>query len=156
MLARTHSTNRVRPIAPEIRATSRPRSRIANVGMPRMSNFAAIACDLVGVQLHESQLRLELARGALEHRRHSAARAAPRRPEVHDDREIAARDVALEVGFRKLDGVPLEERPAARAALGRVAEPVRGHPVGRMAVRARDVQGPARRFDVHPVLRKRA
>ena len=51
---------------------------------------------LVGVELADLQLRASLIGDAIEHRRHRAAGAAPRRPEVHEHRQAAACGVRLE------------------------------------------------------------
>jgi hypothetical protein len=95
----------VRPIAPEIRATSRPCSRIANVGMLRMSNFAA-TLRLIGVQLHESHsaARPRAARsntGAIAHGRTTA-------PEIHDDRQIRCATWRSKSASASSTGCPLK------------------------------------------------
>jgi hypothetical protein len=67
-------------------------------------------------------------------RRHHPARAAPRRPEIHDDRNVALADVSVEIRVGELDRVAGEERLLAAAAftLGRAfgEHPVYGGAVG--------------------------
>jgi len=51
-----------------------------------------LACGsrfLVGIELEQSNLRFQLLRRLVEHRRHDAARSTPWRPNIHQNREIA-------------------------------------------------------------------
>src|SRR5580700_5907952 len=52
---------------------------------------------LVDIDFGETDARLEFLCGALEDRRHRAARTAPRRPEIDDHRHVVALDVLVEV-----------------------------------------------------------
>jgi hypothetical protein len=100
----------------------------------------AHALCLVRIHLDELHARLEFRCGLLEGRRHHPARAAPGRPEVHQHGQLAARDVALELGGIEIGGMAGEEGLVAAAAIRRIRE-VRGlDPVGGVAVRTDDVQ----------------
>src|SRR5438067_13242306 len=65
---------------------------------------------LVDVQLHERDRRLLLLE-LLQDRRDRAAGAAPRSPEVDDDRSVGAENVLLEVRIRDLAHARIVARP---------------------------------------------
>src|SRR5689334_5658036 len=70
----------------------------------------------IGVELEQPDLRLELLRRALEHGGHRAARTAPWRPYVDQQRNVAVGDVTRESLLVDFDGVAGEDRLMARAA----------------------------------------
>jgi hypothetical protein len=83
--------------------------------------------------------------GALEFGCHRAARAAPGRPEIDDQRHVALGEVAFEPGGVERHRVAVEQRlmalPAASAASIMVGEPLARHPVDRVAMRTDDGTG---------------
>ncbi len=86
----------------------------------------------VGLQLGGS---LHVARG------HLPARAAPRRPKVHQQRDLVALQVLVKRGLSQVDRLASEQRLLALPAVGRAGKLVRTHPVGGVAMGADDVQG---------------
>ena len=70
-------------------------------------------------------------RRLLELRRHRAARAAPRGPEVDDDRQLVARDEAFEARIVDRDRLAVEQGGAALAAHRLVARSAGVEPVAR-------------------------
>ena len=95
---------------------------------------------VLGVDLDHPHPRLQLGGGLLEGRGHHAARAAPRRPEVHQHRDLAAADVAVKGGFVQRDRRAGEQRPVAAAAVGLAGQVVGVDAVGGVAVWTNDVQ----------------
>jgi len=95
---------------------------------------------VLGVDLGHPHPRLQLGGGLLEGRGHHAARAAPRRPEVHQHRDLAAADVAVKGGFVQRDRRAGEQRPVAAAAVGLIRQVVGVDAVGGVAVWTDDVQ----------------
>ena len=83
---------------------------------------------------------LQAGRGLFEGRRHHAAGAAPGGPEVHQHRDLAAADMAVEARFVQRDRRAGEQRPVAAAAVGLAGEVVGVDAVGGVAVRTDDVQ----------------
>ena len=81
----------------------------------------------------------EFAGGTLEHRRHRAARTAPRRPDVDQQRYLAVRQVAVETRFVNLNGMTAEDRLVAGSAARRRWRPFRGQPVDLSTIAADDL-----------------
>src|SRR5580692_7883761 len=74
---------------------------------------------ILGIQLRKTKLGFQCRRARLVIRRHGDARPAPRRPEIDDQRQIAAADVLVEIGGGQLDGLAREQGMVAfRAARG--------------------------------------
>src|SRR4051794_16915180 len=71
---------------------------------------------LVDIDLDQAHRRFERGGGALELRRHRAARAAPWRPEIDQQWNVALGQVPLEAGGVERDGMALEQRLMALAA----------------------------------------
>jgi hypothetical protein len=78
-------------------------------------------------------MRLELGRGALEHGCHHAARAAPVRPEIDQQRDVTLLGVLRKSWPVKRERPALEERIAAGAAFAASIELLPRHPIGRVA-----------------------
>ena len=127
-------------MAPDCRATSRPFRNAISVGMLRMPKRAAIVGLALGVELRDPRLRRKLRGGLLVRRRHHPARPAPWRPEIHDQRQIVARDVAVEARRRQLDRTAGQQRPLAAAAIRARVQALAQHAVGRVAMRTDDAQ----------------
>lgn len=72
---------------------------------------------------------------------HLAARAAPRRPEVHQQRDLVALQVLVKCGLGQVNRLAGEQRLFALPAVGRAGKLVRTHAVGGVAMGADDVQG---------------
>ena len=96
---------------------------------------------LIGIQLCETNGRLQLAGGLLERRGHHLAGPAPWRPEVHHDRNIAATDVCLKAGVRQLHRLARKHQVAAFATAGLVGEACGRYAIYRRAMRANDMGG---------------
>jgi hypothetical protein len=92
----------------------------------------------LGIELGESHLWSELSGCLLERRRHRPAGAAPRRPEVDDERQFARADVPVEIRAGEPEGMPFDKGPLAVAAGRGVVQPLAWHAVGRVAVAADD------------------
>src|SRR5262249_42466242 len=74
-------------------------------------------------------------------RRHQQARTAPRRPKIHQQRNIIELDVLLKGTAGQFNRMGAEQSRMAAAALGFVIEPPCRYAVHRTTVRADDVQG---------------
>ena len=94
---------------------------------------------LLGRDLHRAHMRLQFARGRLELRRHRAARAAPGRPEIHQQRDAARSEVTPEPRLVQRHRLALEQRRLAGATARVVTEPRGRDPVDRVALRAHDL-----------------
>ena len=70
-----------------------------------------------------------------------AARAAPRRLEVHQQRDLVALLVLFKCGLCQVDRLASEQRLLALSAVGRAGKLVRSHAVGGLAMGADDLQG---------------
>ena len=95
----------------------------------------------VGIDLGEPQPRLKLLCGGFESRSHGAARSAPGRPEIDQQRQVGRVGVAIEMRRIEIDRMPGEQRLMAAAAFAAFAAPFRRHAVERMAMRAGDGDG---------------
>ena len=84
--------------APVVRAISRPPQNTAIVGMDRMPKRSPRSASASVLTLTTSELPGLARRDLFELRRDHPARAAPRRPEVDDDRNRRRRDELIEVG----------------------------------------------------------
>jgi len=119
----------------------------------RRRGYAANAVPLaehwafVRVHLGKPDLRLELSGCGFEEGRHHLAGPAPRCPEVHDERELAPREVPVEALVRQGDRMPGEEQPLALPALGLLAQPIVRDPVRRLATGAHDDGGGTAHFE---------
>jgi len=71
---------------------------------------------ILGVQLRKPQLRLQFGSGLLERRRHHFARPAPGRPEIDDNRDVAAVNVFLKTPIGELGWMAREDLFTALAA----------------------------------------
>ena len=75
---------------------------------------ASRGCGLVlSIQFGEAQFRFELARGRFIVGRHGDAGAAPGRPEVHDERQIASREMPVEIGCGQFDRLSFKQGKVA-------------------------------------------
>ena len=104
--------------APDWRCVSRPPSSRTSVGMLRMPKRADRRRVVVAVDLDQQRAPGQLAAGLFEGRRHHAAGAAPRRPEVHQHRQPGGADHGVEVGVGQLQRLALQQGLAAAAASG--------------------------------------
>ena len=138
-------------MAPAVRATSRPPSNRIRVGMLRMPNRAAIS-GTASVSSFATRSRGSSSRAACgQHRRHRLARPAPRRPEVHQQRNPVLLDMPVEAGGAgQVDRLPLEQPGLAAAALRGRRRPLARYPVHRPAGRADQMK--ARRHGTRPRL----
>ena len=139
--------------APLSRATSLPPAKTASVGIERMPKRWPRIRQLVGVHLHDDRLSGLARRHFLQLGRDHAARPAPRRPVVDDDRQRRRRDQPIEVG-RVMDLDRLSgraERLLALAALHRVAQPLVREPVLLAARLARDDDAAIVQFQCVPM-----
>src|SRR5262245_60683349 len=82
-----------------------------------------------GVDLDEPHVRLQARGRLLEAGGHLAAGSAPRRPEIHQHRDLVARDVAIEGSLVERRRVAGEQGLVALAAVRRTAELVTLHAV---------------------------
>jgi len=89
---------------------------------------------LLGVELGHPQPGLAGPGRLLQNRRHHMAGRAPGRPEVHQNREIAASHLPLEAFLVQAGGHPLEEARPASAALRALAQASPGEPVDAAAI----------------------
>ena len=94
----------------------------------------------LGVHLCQPDPGFELARGLLKLRRHHLARPAPGRPEIDQQRQIAALHVARERRRGQLDGLAREQGLLAAAAVGTIRELGGRHAVDGLAMWADDVE----------------
>src|SRR6516165_5291970 len=78
----------------------------------------------IGVKFEQTNLRFEFLCGALEHRCHRAARAAPRRPDVDQKRDIAISHMAGKPRFVDLNRSSDENRLMARSATRTTQRPI--------------------------------
>ena len=95
----------------------------------------------LGVHLGHAHARLQLGGSLHVARGHLAARAAPRRPKVHQQRDLVALQVLVKRGLGQVDRLASEQRLFALPAVGRAGKLVRTHAVGGLAMGADDVQG---------------
>jgi hypothetical protein len=102
---------------------------------------------VLGVELGEPNAGLETRSRLFVCGRHHPARTAPRRPEIHDERHGVSGNVALEVGRRQLGRMTVEQWALASAAFGSPRS-LAQHAIGRIALRADDVQRGAHRLDL--------
>ena len=94
----------------------------------------------LGIHLRQPDPRFELVRRLLELWRHHLARPAPWRPEIDQQRQIAALHVARERRRRQLDGLAGEQGLLAAAAVGTIRELGGRHAVDGLAMWADDVE----------------
>ena len=94
--------------------------------MPLMLRREESDGRVVGVELQQANIGFELAGGTLEHRRHRAARTAPGRPDVDQQRDVAVCHVAAEAGFVDFDRPTAEDRLMAGSTAGRRRRPFGG------------------------------
>ena len=83
----------------------------------------------LGIELGQAHLRLQLGSGLLEGGPHHLARPAPGRPEIHQNGNVVAPDVFLEVAGCQLHGVGVEKRLVTSAAPGPVGKAGCRYPV---------------------------
>ena len=93
-----------------------------------------------GVDLQEADVRLQFGGGALECWGHGMARPTPVRPEICDDGQAVAADMAIERGLVDFDGLALKQGCLAPAAFWPVAELGLGNAVDARAGWARHQQ----------------
>ena len=91
-----------------------------------------IGCRL-GVDLYEADMWLELGSGALEDGSHHAARTAPFRPEIDQQRDVARLDVLRKARLVESERPTLKERIAASTAFAASIELLARHEIGRVA-----------------------
>ena len=73
--------------------------------------------------------------------RHLEARAAPRRLEVHQQRDLVALQVLVKCGLGQVNWLASEQRLLALPAVGRAGKLVRTHAVGGLAKGGRRCAG---------------
>lgn len=95
---------------------------------------------LVCIQFPKTDGRFKLESGLLERRCHHLARTTPRRPEVHDQGNVASANMRLEVRVRQLDRVTGEQRLPAFAAEWIFSEALDRDPVHRRAMGTNNVR----------------
>ncbi len=127
-------------MAPDCRATSRPFRNAISVGMLRMPKRVAMAGSASVSSFATRACEASSAAACSIGRRHHPARPTPRRPEVHDHRQIVALDMAVEIRGRELDRMGRQQRLLAAAAMRARAEALAQHAVDRVAGRAHDAQ----------------
>src|SRR6185312_12215182 len=93
-----------------------------------------------GVDLEQPHARFQLRRGLCVVRRHRPARSAPRRPEIHQHRNVVARKMFLETGPVHFQRFAFEQRSMAAAAGRPRGDALGWHAVHRLAMRTDDVQ----------------
>src|SRR4051812_17017604 len=94
----------------------------------------------IDVDPDQPSARLKRLRRALEHGRHRPAGSAPGRPEIRDDRNVGAGEMAPEALAGQLDRLALKQFRAAVAALGSLRRPVPGNAIDPVAIRAEDME----------------
>ena len=72
---------------------------------------------------------------------HLAARAAPRRPKVHQQRDLVALQVLVKCSLGQVNRLASKQRLLALPAVRRAGKLVRTHAAGGLAMGADDVQG---------------
>jgi hypothetical protein len=95
----------------------------------------------LGVDLGHAHSGLQLGGSLHVARRHLAARAAPRRPKVHQQRDLVALQVLVKCGLVQVNRLASEQRLLALPAVGRAGKLVSTDAVGGLAMGADDVQG---------------
>ena len=95
----------------------------------------------LGINLGHAHSRLELGGSLHVARGHLAARAAPRRPKVHQQRDLVAFQVLVKGGLDQANRLAGEQQLLALPAVRRAGKLVRMHAVGGLAMGADDVQG---------------
>ena len=88
----------------------------------------------VGIDLGEPQSRLKLFRRRFENRRHRAARSAPGRPEIDQQRQVGRIGVPIEMRRVEIDWVSGEEGLMAAPAFAALTAPFGRHAVERVAM----------------------
>ena len=76
----------------------------------------------LGVDLGETGVGFKVNSRLVEGRRHHAARPAPWRPEIDDDRQVVPCQMAVKTGAAQFQRFPGEQRLLALAAMRRVAQ----------------------------------
>ncbi len=110
-------------------------------GRYRLNVIARCKATLsVSIDLAKAQAGLEFLRRGLKHRRHRAARAAPRCPKVHQQRQIGSASVAVKMGSVEINRLPRKKLLMAVAAFGALIAPLSRQAVERMTVRTRNGQ----------------
>ena len=128
-------------MAPAVRATSAPPRNRARVGMLRMPSRAARAWVSSVLTLTSRNPGSSCAGRRLEGRRHHPAGTAPGRPEIHQQRQVAAAEMPGET--RPHPGraaYPVKSGPMALTALGVRTQTRDRHPVDRIAMGADHVK----------------
>ena len=114
----TQRTMSLASVAPDCRATSLPLGNDHQGRNAADVETAGDAREHVGVHLEEARRHLHFLGGGGEMRTHDLAGAAPFGPEIDDDREVGALDMAIEFGLvMDFDDAGKEGR-AAGAAIG--------------------------------------
>jgi len=72
---------------------------------------------------------------------HHATGATPRCPKINQDRQMAAANVFVKVGFIEGQRMALKQGPMALTAIRRMSLIRNTHPVGGVAMRTNNVQG---------------
>lgn len=105
---------------------------------------AVARCDVgrfLCIEFRQTNVRLEQLRGLFEHRRHRPARSTPRRPEVHDYRNVAAADVVVEILHAECHRLADKERFVAVPTAWLVTQPWTPHSIHATAIGADNIQG---------------
>src|SRR5665213_1925671 len=89
----------------------------------------------IRVDLRESDSRFEFSRSRLKDRSYGSAWPAPRRPEIHEKRDIAFERMTGEPGRRERQGLTNKEVPSALATLAVLRLSRSGYAMQRIAVR---------------------
>lgn len=97
------------------------------------------ALFLFGVEFGQAYMGFQLRGGLCEGRRHHLARAAPGSPEIHDDRNIAAADMAIEAVGVQLQRMGVKQGLFAFTAVRGLLQSFRIDAIGRIAVRTNDM-----------------
>ena len=92
-----------------------------------------------GIDLGQPDRRFQLRGRLLESGRHLATRAAPRCPEIDQNRNVVSSDVAVERRFVQRHRMRGEKLLMALSAVGCIGAIRVGNPVGGVAMRANDV-----------------
>src|SRR5690242_12586585 len=127
-----HRTGLARDLAP---ATEKGERRNAADVVTRAEGLLGF-----GIHLEQAHARFELRRRLRVVRRHHPAWPAPRRPEVHQQRDVVVRQMLLEGSRVHFDRLALEQWPATLPAGRRRIETSGRQAVHRPAVRTHDVQ----------------
>ena len=92
------------------------------------------------IDLCKTKLRLQRLGRLVICRRHHLARPAPRGPEIHDQRDVAARRMDIEISFSEWDRMPGEQRLSALPARWMIAQPLRRDAIRHVALRTNDTR----------------